>query len=99
MASPVNPPRGMRDFLPADKARREHALGVIKSVYRAHGFDEIETPVVEDYGRLHAGLGGDNEKLSFSILKRGITPDALAAATETGNPEGLACLLYTSRCV
>ena len=92
MASPVNPPRGMRDFLPADKARREHALGVIKSVYRAHGFDEIETPIVEDYGRLHAGLGGDNEKLSFSILKRGITPDALAAAAETGNPEGLADL-------
>ena len=92
MASPVNPPRGMRDFLPADKARREHALGVIKSVYRAHGFDEIETPVVEDYGRLHAGLGGDNEKLSFSILKRGITPDALAAAVEAGNPEQLADL-------
>ena len=92
MASPVNPPRGMRDFLPADKARREHALGVIKSVYRSHGFDEIETPVVEDYGRLHAGLGGDNEKLSFSILKRGITPDALAAAVEAGNPEQLADL-------
>ena len=92
MASPVNPPRGMRDFLPADKARREHALGVIKGVYRAHGFDEIETPVGEDYGRLHAGLGGDNEKLSFSILKRGITPDALAAAVEAGNPEQLADL-------
>lgn len=92
MASPVNPPRGMRDFLPADKARREHALGVIRGVYRSHGFDEIETPVVEDYARLHAGLGGDNEKLSFSILKRGISPDALAAAAEAGNPEQLADL-------
>lgn len=92
MAAPVNPPRGMRDFLPADKARREHALGVIKSVYRSHGFDEIETPVVEDYARLHAGLGGDNEKLSFSILKRGIRPEALAAASEAGNAEQLADL-------
>ncbi|NLA66231.1 MAG: histidine--tRNA ligase, partial [Leucobacter sp.] len=92
MASPVNPPRGMRDFLPADKARREHALGIIKNVYRSHGFDEIETPVVEDYARLHAGLGGDNEKLSFSILKRGITADALAAAAAAGNPEQLADL-------
>lgn len=88
MASPVNPPRGMRDFLPADKARREHALGAIREVYRAHGFDEIETPVVEDWARLHAGLGGDNEKLSFSILKRGITPEALAAAAETGAAGG-----------
>ncbi|MEV8337220.1 histidine--tRNA ligase [Leucobacter sp. NPDC077196] len=92
MAQPVNPPRGMRDFLPADKARREHALGIIRSVYRSHGFDEIETPVVEDYARLHAGLGGDNEKLSFSILKRGIRPEALAAAAESGDAEQLADL-------
>ena len=92
MANPVNPPRGLRDFLPADKARREHALGVIRGVYRAHGFDEIETPVVEDYARLHAGLGGDNEKLSFSILKRGIRAEALAAAAESGDVEQLADL-------
>jgi histidyl-tRNA synthetase len=64
MASPVNPPRGMRDFLPADKARRERVLAVIRSVFAAHGFDEIETPVMEDSARLHAGLGGDNEKLA-----------------------------------
>ncbi|MFT4305367.1 MAG: ATP phosphoribosyltransferase regulatory subunit, partial [Microbacterium sp.] len=59
----------MRDFLPADKARRERVLAVIRGRYRAHGFDEIETPVVEDHGRLHAGIGGDNEKLAFNILK------------------------------
>ncbi|MBX3194740.1 MAG: ATP phosphoribosyltransferase regulatory subunit [Schumannella sp.] len=63
----------MRDFLPADKARRERVLGVIRSTYRAHGFDEIETPVMEDSSRLHAGLGGDNEKLAFGVMKRGLT--------------------------
>ncbi len=72
----MNPPRGMRDFLPADKARRERVLAVIRERYRAHGFDEIETPVVEEYSRLHAGIGGDNEKLSFSVLKRGLDADA-----------------------
>ena len=82
MADTVNPPRGMRDFLPADKARRESMLGVIRASYRAHGFDEIETPVMEDSERLHAGLGGDNEKLSFGILKRGLTRADLHAATE-----------------
>jgi histidyl-tRNA synthetase len=82
MASPVNPPRGMRDFLPADKTRRERVLGVIRSTYRAHGFDEIETPVVEDSSRLHAGLGGDNEKLAFGILKRGLTTEDFAAAKD-----------------
>lgn len=85
MASPITPPRGMRDFLPAEKARREHALGVIRRSFAAHGFDEIETPVVEDVERLHSGLGGDNEKLSFSIMKRGLDADDLAGAIESGD--------------
>ncbi len=82
MANQVNPPRGMRDFLPEEKARRERVLAVIRDTYRAHGFDEIETPVVEDSSRLHAGLGGDNEKLAFGILKRGLTREDLAAASD-----------------
>ncbi len=72
----------MRDFLPADKARRERVLAVIRERYRAHGFDEIETPVVEEYERLHAGIGGDNEKLAFNILKRGLDADAVRAAAD-----------------
>jgi histidyl-tRNA synthetase len=72
----------MRDFLPADKARRERVLGTIRDVYRSHGFDEIETPVMEDSDRLHAGLGGDNEKLAFGVLKRGLTAEDFQAATD-----------------
>lgn len=92
MAASVTPPRGMRDFLPAEKARREHALGVIRGVYAAHGFDEIETPVMEDSQRLHAGLGGDNEKLAFAVMKRGLTPEDLAAAAASGDALSLADL-------
>ena len=40
---PTAPPRGMRDFLPSEKTRRERVLGVIREHYRAHGFDEIVT--------------------------------------------------------
>jgi histidyl-tRNA synthetase len=76
----VNPPRGMRDFLPADKARRERVLAVIRERYRAHGFDEIETPVMEEYSRLHAGIGGDNEKLAYNVLKRGLDAHDIEAA-------------------
>jgi histidyl-tRNA synthetase len=72
----------MRDFLPADKARRERVLAVIRERYRAHGFDEIETPVMEEYARLHAGIGGDNEKLAFNVLKRGLDADAIRAAAD-----------------
>ncbi|MGN6218234.1 MAG: histidine--tRNA ligase [Microbacterium sp.] len=72
----------MRDFLPADKARRERVLAVIRERYRAHGFDEIETPVMEEYSRLHAGIGGDNEKLAYNVLKRGLDADAIRAAAD-----------------
>ncbi|WP_230102329.1 ATP phosphoribosyltransferase regulatory subunit [Microbacterium sp. Bi121] len=72
----------MRDILPADKARRERLLSVIRERYLAHGFDEIETPVVEEYDRLHAGIGGDNEKLSYNILRRGLDADAIREAAD-----------------
>ncbi|TFC45515.1 histidine--tRNA ligase [Cryobacterium sp. TMT1-21] len=92
MATPVTPPRGMRDFLPADKASREHALAVIRHSFTAHGFDEIETPVMEDSARLHSGLGGDNEKLAFAVMKRGLKPTDVAAAAESGDLLALADL-------
>ncbi|MCU1528017.1 MAG: histidyl-tRNA synthetase [Frondihabitans sp.] len=80
MASTVTPPRGMRDFLPREKRRRDIVLDSIRSTYRSFGFDEIETPVVEDSSRLHAGLGGDNEKLAFAVMKRGLSTDDLRSA-------------------
>lgn len=92
MAKQVNPPRGMKDVLPQEKTRREWALGVIRKTYKAHGFDEIETPALENYDRLHSGLGGDNEKLSFSVLKRGLTKDALHEAADADNADQLADL-------
>jgi len=76
----VNPPRGMRDFLPPDKRKRDVAIRVISDTYRRHGFDPIETPVLEDHSTLHSGLGGDNEKLSFHVLKRGLAPEDFAHA-------------------
>ncbi|MEV8250667.1 ATP phosphoribosyltransferase regulatory subunit [Microbacterium sp. NPDC076768] len=72
----------MRDILPADKTRRERVLSIIRERYLAHGFDEIETPVVEDYTYLHAGIGGDNEKLSYNVLRRGLDADAIRAGAE-----------------
>lgn len=76
----VVPPRGMRDFLPADKRQRETVSRVIRQAFTDHGFSEIETPVMESAERLHAGLGGDNEKLAFGVQRRGLTVDDLRAA-------------------
>ncbi|MEY4453333.1 MAG: hypothetical protein RIT51_1011, partial [Actinomycetota bacterium] len=83
MANPVNPPRGMRDFLPAEKAKREAVLALIKGTYAAHGFQEIETPAMEDLARLTSGQGGDNEKLAYRVMKRGAELEqAIADGTE-----------------
>ncbi len=71
MAKDVHPPRGMRDFLPVEKARRDQVLTTIRETYLGHGFQEIETPALEDLERLTSGQGGDNEKLAFRVMKRG----------------------------
>ena len=71
MASQINPPRGMRDFLPLEKSVRNDLVSKIVGTYAAHGFQEIETPALEAIERLSSGDGGDNEKLAFRVLKRG----------------------------
>jgi len=62
----------MRDFLPAEKAKRESVLGVIRGVYRSFGFQEVETPALENIDRLQSGQGGDNEKLTYFVMKRNL---------------------------
>jgi histidyl-tRNA synthetase len=64
----------MRDFLPGEKAKRDGVMAAIRASFAAFGYREIETPVAEELGRLQSGQGGDNEKLIFKILKRGLDP-------------------------
>jgi len=61
----------MRDFLPAEKSKRERVLGAIRQAFKSHGYQEIETPALEDLSRLTSGQGGDNEKLAYRVMKRG----------------------------
>ena len=86
MAKDVNPPRGMRDFLPAEKAKRDRVIGAIRETYKSHGYQEIETPALEDLSRLTSGQGGDNEKLAYRVMKRGEELErALADTSENDN--------------
>ena len=83
MANPVNPPRGMRDFLPEEKRARDLVLNKIRETYSACGYQEIETPALEDIAKLTSGQGGDNEKLAFRVMKRGAELDeALVSSGE-----------------
>jgi histidyl-tRNA synthetase len=90
MAKDINPPRGMRDFLPVEKAKRERVLGVIRDTYKGHGYQEIETPALEDLSRLTSGQGGDNEKLAYRVMKRG--EELERALVNSGDPDTLADL-------
>lgn len=69
----------MRDFLPAEKDLRENVLQKIRSVYASRGFQEIETPGLEELSRLTSGQGGDNELLVFKVQKRGQELDSALA--------------------
>ena len=80
MAKDVHPPRGMRDFLPLEKTRRDQVLTTIRETYLGHGFQEIETPALEDLERLTSGQGGDNEKLAFRVMKRGAELESALAS-------------------
>jgi len=92
MAKDVHPPRGMRDFLPIEQQKRDQVLGWIRSTYRSHGFQEIETPALEDLERLTSGQGGDNEKLAFRVMKRGEELERAIEANTDGSSDNLADL-------
>jgi histidyl-tRNA synthetase len=76
-----SPARGMRDLLPADVAVRDYVLESISAVYRQFGYQRIETPALENIERLQSGEGGDNEKLIFEVLRRGLPPECAAGTS------------------
>jgi len=56
-------------------------IATVVDSYTARGFQQIETPVLEDLDRLTSGQGGDNEKLVFKVQKRG---EEFSQALEAG---------------
>jgi histidyl-tRNA synthetase len=70
----LTPARGTRDLLPATVALRDHVLGQITEVYRRYGYQRIETPALENIERLRGGQGGENQKLIYEVLRRGLEP-------------------------
>ena len=64
-------PKGTRDFLPLDVAKRSYLFSVIRSVYEKHGFLPIETPSFELSSTLMGKYGEEGDRLIFRLLNSG----------------------------
>lgn len=73
-------PKGMRDFLPQDVAKRSYIMDTIRDVFYLFGFQPIETPVMENLSTLTGKYGEEGDKLLFKVLNSG---DYLSKADES----------------
>lgn len=71
MAQKPSIPKGTRDFSPAEMAKRNYIFNTIKDVFALHGFQQIETPAMENLSTLMGKYGDEGDKLLFKILNSG----------------------------
>jgi len=64
-------PKGTRDFSPAEMAKRNYIFDTIKSVFRKYGYQQIETPSMENLSTLTGKYGDEGDKLIFKVLNNG----------------------------
>src|SRR5476651_1195793 len=64
-------PKGTRDFSPAEMAKRNFIFDTIKSVFRKYGYQQIETPSMENSSTLTGKYGDEGDKLIFKVLNSG----------------------------
>jgi histidyl-tRNA synthetase len=67
----LNTPKGTRDFLPEQVARRNYIFQTVKDVFDTFGFSPIETPAMELKETLMGKYGEEGDRLIFKILARG----------------------------
>ncbi len=61
-------PKGTRDFSPVEMARRNYILDTIRQVYFRYGYQQIETPAMENLTTLTGKYGEEGDQLLFKIL-------------------------------
>src|ERR1700760_2791027 len=64
-------PKGTRDFSPAEMAKRNYIFDTIKGIFRKYGYQQIETPAMENLSTLMGKYGDEGDKLIFKILDSG----------------------------
>lgn len=70
MSKPSNA-RGTRDFGPIQMAKRKYVFNIIQSHFEKFGFQQIETPAIENLNVLTGKYGDEGDQLLFKILNSG----------------------------
>ncbi len=88
MAQKPSIPKGTRDFGHSEMAKRNYIFDTIRSVFNLYGFNQIETPAMENLSTLMGKYGEEGDKLLFKILNsgdfmRGVTPEMTADGEST----------------
>lgn len=71
MAQKPSIPKGTRDFSPIEMAKRNYIFDTIKEVFLLYGFQQIETPAMENLSTLMGKYGEEGDKLLFKMLNSG----------------------------
>lgn len=71
MAQKASIPKGTRDFLPAEVAKRNYVTDVIRTQFERYGFLPIQTPAMEKSSTLKGKYGEEGDRLMFNILNSG----------------------------
>jgi histidyl-tRNA synthetase len=71
MATKPRIPKGTRDFSPEEMAKRNYIFTTIRDVYHLYGFQQIETPAMENLSTLMGKYGEEGDKLLFKIQNSG----------------------------
>ncbi|MBR2359965.1 MAG: histidine--tRNA ligase [Bacteroidaceae bacterium] len=71
MAAKPGIPKGTRDFSPVEMAKRNYIFDTIREVYALYGFQQIETPAMENLSTLMGKYGEEGDKLLFKIQNSG----------------------------
>ena len=64
-------PKGTRDFGPVQMERRNYILDAIKATFQLYGYQQIETPAMENLSTLTGKYGEEGDQLLFKILNSG----------------------------
>lgn len=70
MQKPSNA-RGTRDFGPKEMVKRNYVFSIIKKHFEQFGFQNIETPSIENLSTLMGKYGDEGDQLLFKILNSG----------------------------